>query len=109
MTQANLWMTVQPGRTTLHYDAYQNILVVLYGKKTVTLYAPSDTAKMYPFPVYTKSVNHSQVSIVHPDSVQHPRFHEASAMQFEVTAGGSVFFFPRRSLWRLLLRSARQN
>ncbi|KAL4152091.1 hypothetical protein PRNP1_009026 [Phytophthora ramorum] len=90
VTQVNLWMTVQPGRTTLHYDAYQNILVVLYGKKVVTLYPPSDTAKMYPYPVHTKSTNHSQVNIVQPDFAKHPRFKEASAQRFEVAAGDAV-------------------
>ncbi|KAL3673481.1 hypothetical protein V7S43_001191 [Phytophthora oleae] len=90
VTQVNLWMTVQPGRTTLHYDAYQNILVVLYGRKTVTLYPPSDMAKMYPFPVHTKSVNHSQVNIVQPDLEKHQQFPEASAQRFEVMAGDAL-------------------
>lgn len=90
ISQVNLWMTVQPGRTTLHYDAYQNILVVLYGKKTVTLFPPSDAAKLYPFPVHTKSANHSQVNIVEPDLKAHPRFREATVHQFEVTTGGEL-------------------
>lgn len=90
VTQVNLWMTVQPGRTTLHYDAFHNILVVLYGRKTVTLYPPSDTAKLYPFPVHTKSVNHSQVDIVKPDLEKHERFPEASARRFEVMAGDAL-------------------
>ncbi|POM79972.1 Clavaminate synthase-like protein [Phytophthora palmivora] len=91
VTQVNLWMTVQSGRTTLHYDAYQNILVVLYGRKKVTLYPPSDTAKMYPFPVHTKSVvNHSQVNVVQPDLEKHVRFREATAQRFEVVAGDAI-------------------
>ncbi|EGZ28273.1 hypothetical protein PHYSODRAFT_466763 [Phytophthora sojae] len=90
ISQVNLWMTVQPGRTTLHYDAYQNILVVLYGKKTVTLFPPSDAAKLYPFPVHTKSANHSQVNIVEPDLKAHPRFREATVHQFEVTTGDAI-------------------
>ncbi|KAE9347235.1 hypothetical protein PR003_g7033 [Phytophthora rubi] len=90
VSQVNLWMTAQPGRTTLHYDAYHNILAVLYGKKTVTLYSPSDTAKLYPFPVHTKSANHSQVDIIEPDLKVHPRFPEASTHRFEVTAGDAI-------------------
>ncbi|CAI5733386.1 unnamed protein product [Peronospora destructor] len=90
VTQVNLWMTVQPSRTTLHYDAYQNIVVVLYGRKTITLYSPSDTAKMYPYPVHTKSVNHSQVDIVQPDLEKHSCFLKASAQQFEVAAGDAL-------------------
>ncbi|POM61166.1 Clavaminate synthase-like protein [Phytophthora palmivora] len=90
VTQVNLWMTVQSGRTTLHYDAYQNVLVVLYGRKKVTLYPPSDTAKMYPFPVHTKSVNHSQVNVVQPDLEKHVRFREATAQRFEIVAGDAI-------------------
>ncbi|KAK1948189.1 JmjC domain-containing protein 5 [Phytophthora citrophthora] len=90
VTQVNLWMTVQPGRTTLHYDAYHNVLVVLYGRKTITLYPPSDMAKLYPFPVHTKSVNHSQVNIVEPDLEKHQRFTDASAKRFEVMAGDAL-------------------
>ena len=81
---------MQPSRTALHYDAYHNVLVVLYGRKVVTLYAPSETAKLYPFPVYSKSVNHSQVDVVQPDLEKHAHFSEASAQQFTVTAGGAV-------------------
>ncbi|ETI40538.1 hypothetical protein F441_14014 [Phytophthora nicotianae CJ01A1] len=90
VTQVNLWMAVQSGRTTLHYDAYHNVLVVLYGKKTVTLYPPSETEKLYPFPVHTKSMNHSQVSIVQPNLEKHSRFPEASAQRFEVVAGDAL-------------------
>lgn len=91
MTQVNFWMTVKPGRTTLHYDAYRNVLVVLYGKKTVTLYPPSESAKMYPYPVHTKSANHSQVNIIQPDLVKHSDFREAPAQRFAVTAGDALF------------------
>ncbi|KAI9906926.1 hypothetical protein PsorP6_004190 [Peronosclerospora sorghi] len=91
VTQVNLWMTVHRSRTTLHYDAYHNVLVVMYGKKTVKLYPPSDTAKMYPFPIYSKSVNHSQVDILHPDLEKHTQFPESSIQQFEVAAGGALF------------------
>ena len=100
LTQVNLWMTVQPSRTALHYDAYHNVLVILYGRKIVTLYPPSETAKMYPFPVHSKSVNHSRVDAVQPDVAKHARFSEASAQQFTVMAGGAVLV---TWYWSLLL------
>uniref|UniRef100_A0AAV1VM44 JmjC domain-containing protein n=1 Tax=Peronospora matthiolae TaxID=2874970 RepID=A0AAV1VM44_9STRA len=90
LIQVNLWMTVRPSRTALHYDAYHNVLVVLYGRKVVTLYAPSETAKLYPFPVHSKSVNHSQVDVVQPDLAKHARFSEALAQQFTITAGDAL-------------------
>ncbi|KAL8008342.1 putative JmjC domain-containing protein [Plasmopara halstedii] len=90
ISQVNLWMTVHASRTTLHYDAYHNILVVLYGRKFVTLYPPSDSQKLYPFPLHSKSVNHSQVNIVQPDIKKHPQFLKASAKQFEIKAGDAL-------------------
>ncbi|KAL0592287.1 hypothetical protein ABG067_000395 [Albugo candida] len=33
VSQINFWMAAAPSQTNIHYDAYQNILVVLSGKK----------------------------------------------------------------------------
>lgn len=88
LRQVNLWMAVHPSRTSLHYDAYRNILVVLYGKKVVTLYPPSESGNLYPHPVHTTSANHSQVDVAHPDLSKHPRFADATPQRFVVNAGG---------------------
>ncbi|RLN94578.1 hypothetical protein BBJ28_00003110 [Nothophytophthora sp. Chile5] len=92
-------MSAQPCRTSLHYDAYQNILVVLYGRKTVTLYPPSESDKLYPYPIYTKSANHSQVNVVQPDRVAHPRFAEAQSQRFAVSTGGTYALFIPEGWW----------
>lgn len=81
-------MSVRASRTSLHYDAYRNVLVVLHGCKKVTLYPPSQSAYLYPYPVYSRSANHSRVNVAEPDLQTHPEFINATAECFEVNAGG---------------------
>lgn len=40
ISQINLWMNISAARTGLHYDQYNNILVVLRGRKIVSLVSP---------------------------------------------------------------------
>lgn len=89
LSQVNLWMAVRPTRTGLHYDAYRNILVVLHGRKTVTLYAPSESGNLYAHPVHSKSANHSRVDVSSPDLEAHPRFASAKSQTIVVNAGGA--------------------
>ncbi|DBA03225.1 TPA: hypothetical protein N0F65_011584 [Lagenidium giganteum] len=88
MAQVNLWMTIGRSRTTIHYDAYNNILVVLYGKKTVTLYPPADTRKLDAHPIYSKSANHSRIKLDHSDDVNQPHF---ANLKVDVCAGDALF------------------
>ncbi|KAF0690655.1 Aste57867_17961 [Aphanomyces stellatus] len=63
LTQINLWMTVAPSETSVHYDAYENVLHVLAGAKHVRLYPPTATPHLCPHPVYSKSANHTTLSL----------------------------------------------
>jgi hypothetical protein len=92
MDQVNLWMSTGSTSTNIHYDAYQNILVVLYGCKTVNLYPPSDGPFLYPYPVYTKSANHSQVDFIQPNLELHPDFVKTSPRTFEVKEGSTYVY-----------------
>ncbi|TYZ61268.1 hypothetical protein PybrP1_009569 [[Pythium] brassicae (nom. inval.)] len=91
LSQVNLWMAARPSRTGLHYDAYRNVLVVLHGRKTVTLYAPSESGNLYPHPVHSKSANHSRVDVSDPDMMAHPKFANAASQRFVVDAGDALF------------------
>ena len=44
ITQINLWMNISAVCSGLHYDQYNNILVLLRGRKVVSLVSPSFTA-----------------------------------------------------------------
>ncbi|KDO27298.1 hypothetical protein SPRG_07548 [Saprolegnia parasitica CBS 223.65] len=61
LTQVNLWMTLQASRTTLHYDAYDNVLTVVRGAKHVKLFAP--TSDVGAHPVTSKSANHARLTL----------------------------------------------
>jgi hypothetical protein len=45
---ANLWLAAHATVSALHYDAYHNLLCVVRGRKTVTLYPPSAAAALQP-------------------------------------------------------------
>jgi hypothetical protein len=52
---------VSDTRTNLHFDARDNVLVVLSGKKTVTLLPPRVTHALPLFSVYSAATNHCKV------------------------------------------------
>lgn len=83
-------MAAAPSQTNIHYDAYQNILVVLSGKKVVTLYPPSEYAKLHPYPIYSESSNHSQVKSHTTQSSMHSTFEKADKMVLSVGAGSML-------------------
>lgn len=63
VSQINLWMNISPVCTGLHYDQYDNIIVLLRGCKTVSLVSPLHTNSTRP--VYLLSgggANHSMAS-----------------------------------------------
>lgn len=85
----NLWLAARPSRTGLHYDAYRNVLVVLHGRKTVTLYAPAESRNLYPHLVHSKSANHSRVDVSNPELAMYPKFANAVSQRIVVDAGGA--------------------
>lgn len=89
LSQINLWMAAAPSETNIHYDAYQNILVVLAGKKVVTLYPPSEFAKLRPYPIYSESSNHSQVDSQKKKNFMDSNAGKASGMVLNVEAGST--------------------
>ena len=48
---ANFWMNFGRIDTGLHYDDDDGLLCVVKGRKVVTLYPPSDSAFLYPYPL----------------------------------------------------------
>jgi len=47
----NIWISSNYHDTGLHYDDNDGILYVLNGKKTITLYPPSDSKYLFPFTI----------------------------------------------------------
>ena len=51
-TDANFWMNFGRIDTGLHYDDDDGVLCVVKGRKVVTLYPPSDSEFLYPYPLH---------------------------------------------------------
>ena len=62
--QVNLWMNIGPTISSLHYDNYNNVLVVMNGTKHVHLISPEGTSKLKPFAATSISANHAHISHV---------------------------------------------
>jgi hypothetical protein len=88
----NLWFGPGNNITRLHYDVPNNFLVHFYGRKRITLYAPQDTAKLYPF--RTKAYNMSQVNIDKPDVARFPKFADAQPYEAEIGPGDMLYIPP---------------
>ncbi len=90
----NRWIAGTGATSDLHYDMTHNLIAQVQGTRSVTLYAPSETPKLYPFPRRTLNHHHSQVHVEAPDLHRFPRFALAKPLEFVLSAG-EMLFIPR--------------
>jgi hypothetical protein len=93
-TKINMWIAARRTITDAHYDMMHNLLAQLQGARVVTLFPPSETPFMYPYPMRTLHWHHSQVQVDAPDLSRFPRFSQARAVRVELTPG-DILFIPR--------------
>jgi lysine-specific demethylase 8 len=60
----NLWLGPAGTKTPLHTDPYSNILAQVMGYKYARLYAPTETARLYPMGIDDKGVDMNNTSSV---------------------------------------------
>ncbi len=84
-----LWIGPGDQVTPLHYDAYDNLVFMMEGRKTWTLVSPDATDNVYPrgFPAYY----YSQVDVEHPDLERFPAFADANPIVVELNRGDALF------------------
>ncbi len=84
-----LWIGPGDQVTPLHYDAYDNLVFMMEGRKTWTLVSPDDTARVYPreFP----TPYYSQVDVERPDLEAFPAFADAELFGVELEGGDALF------------------
>lgn len=84
-----LWIGPGDQVTPLHYDAYDNLVFMMEGRKTWTLFSPDDTDNVYPrdFPAYF----YSQVDVERPDLEAFPAFADAEPVVVELDRGDALF------------------
>ncbi|XP_073024922.1 lysine-specific demethylase JMJ31-like isoform X2 [Primulina eburnea] len=73
LASVNLWMNNDRTRSSTHYDPHHNLLCLISGCKQVTIWPPSATPFLYPFPLYGEASNHSAVPLENPDFRIYPR------------------------------------
>jgi len=99
----NLWIGGRGATTVLHYDAQDNFLAQVHGRKEVTLFPPSELGNLYPFPVLSGAPHHSRVDIDAPDRKGFPRFRPERARHVSIDEG-EMLFLP--NCWWHQVRSA---
>lgn len=95
--QMNVWMNIFPATSTLHYDANNNILVVLEGQKDVTLFSPSATKFVRPAAAHNEYPNHSLLTPTEADDLAVRLRSEATTgcLAYSVTlSAGDALFIP---------------
>ena len=81
-----LWVGSEEACTPCHYDTYGcNLVAQVWGRKTWTLFSPSDSPHLYPTRIpYEESSVFSKVNVVHPDLELHPHFTTATSYEVSV-------------------------
>lgn len=88
-----LWIGARGATTVLHYDAQDNFLTQVSGRKHITLFPPSELWRLYPYPMLSSAPHHSQVNIDAPNRSRFSRFRPEQAIEF-VLAPGEMLFLP---------------
>ncbi|KAA6426233.1 MAG: Transcription factor jumonji [Trebouxia sp. A1-2] len=77
----------------LHYDMGVNtLLVMLQGRKAVTLIPPEQIDYLYPFPLGHIFARRAQVDLEHPDYVKYPLSRLVRPRKFVMHPGDMLFF-----------------
>jgi hypothetical protein len=91
-------MNIQCARSTLHYDASHNLLLLLAGRKEVTLLSPSCTSYLKPVPASDANPNHSALSFEEVEGIVNDRTSGAAPaprlVQRAVMHAGDALFIP---------------
>lgn len=91
----NSWIAGADALTPMHWDMPQNLMAQVVGTKRFVLFPPSETGRLYPYPMFSATAQFSQVNPDRPDFERFPRYRHARPM--ECTLGpGDMLFIPSR-------------
>ncbi|QSJ20131.1 cupin-like domain-containing protein [Nostoc sp. UHCC 0702] len=92
LAQSNLWIGTGDNITPLHWDAAQNLLCQVRGRKRVLLFEPKQTPFLYPASVHSKTPHISHLnSIDKPDFEKFPKFQKAKYTECLLEQGEMLF------------------
>ena len=86
---ANLWFSVGSTTSSMHFDCYSNVLLVVRGVKRFLLLPPAAGRALRPRAAHGPSANHTTLSSA--EVLAAVSALGASAMRIDVTAGHAVF------------------
>jgi hypothetical protein len=87
-----LWMGRGRNASTLHYDSYDNLYVLLSGRKHITLFPPGDREYLYPYNVPRRR-HFSRVNMRRPDLEQFPKLEHTRPYEC-VLCHGDMLYIP---------------
>jgi hypothetical protein len=88
----NLWLGSSSSSSPCHHDPYENILIQIFGKKTITLFSPDQTPYLYRAPLPQR--NTSQVnfnSLNEREFDKFPLLRMVSGYQANLSPGDGVY------------------
>jgi hypothetical protein len=91
--RAKVWLGKRATVTPLHRDVPHNLHVHLTGRKRWLLFAPGESARLYPRGLLSGMPNFAQVDPERPDYARHPRLRGATA-RAATLEGGETLFLP---------------
>ncbi len=91
--QANTRFWIGSGKniTPLHHDTQSNILTQVRGRKKFTLFPPSESRALYPFPFHSKNRTLSPIVLKEPNYELYPRFKQAHPIECILEPGEMIF------------------
>lgn len=92
-TAINLWFGTANNVTPLHHDSTNNFFAQIYGRKRITLFDPSQTEWLYPYPVHVAMNHISFVDIENPDLMRYPEYRKAQPMEC-LLGPGELLYIP---------------
>lgn len=87
---ANLWYG--PGQVSpLHYDAQNNLLLQLKGRKRVLLFAPEELSNLYPYGALSRTPHVSRINLTRDDQSRYPKFAQARCGEVWLEPGDMLY------------------
>jgi hypothetical protein len=86
-----VWIGSGKNITPVHHDVQSNVLTQIRGRKKFTLFPPSESKALYPFPFRSKNRALSPVNLKEPNYEKHPRFKEAHPIEGILEPGEMIF------------------
>ena len=88
----NLWLAIGAHTSGLHYDCFDNLLVVVRGSKRLLLLPPAATSALRPRAAHGASANHSTLSAAElAAALESDARLKAMAVRLELSAGEAAF------------------